>query len=257
MSSVNEWVVREYFESLGFLVSQPRKYVTPGRQKTADEEVDLIAFNPRVGEQVRPSRIVWTTADVKSVSRAVVGVRGWHTERFYAKTFEQAPDILRFVEQPSVRFAAKLLGSDDMLKVLCIPRLPASGELKEETIALLKEKGIDGVISFRTMLLELIRHVDTNRNYEKSDLLQIIRLLKNYELLKDDQMELFARRRRTSRARRRVADTNGEASPGAASSETVPEEEEPAALKTPTGEKDRAQQETPPEAPAEESTESN
>jgi len=202
MSSVNEWVVREYFECLGFLVSQPRKYVTPGRQKTADEEVDLIVFNPRVSQQKRPSRIVWTSADVSAVSRAVVGVRGWHTERFYAKTFEQAPDILRFVEKASVSFAAKLLGSKDMLKILCIPRLPASGELKDETIKFLKEKGIDGVISFRTMLLELIHHVDTNRNYEKSDLLQIIRLLKNYDLLKGDQMELFARRRRKRKAKR-------------------------------------------------------
>jgi hypothetical protein len=202
MSSVNEWVVREYFESLGFLVSQPRKYVTPGRQKTADEEIDLIVLNPRVSEQTRPSRIVWTSADVGSVSRAVVGVRGWHTERFYAKTFEQAPDILRFGEQASVRFAAKLLGSKDMLKILCIPRLPASGKLKEETIRLLKDKGIDGVISFRTMLQELISHVDTNRNYEKSDLLQIIRLLKNYDLLKGAQMELFGRRRRRKRVKR-------------------------------------------------------
>ena len=63
----------------------------------------------------------------------------------------------------------------------------SSGELKRKTIEVLQNKGIDGVISFRTILLELITQVDIKKNYEKSDLLQIIRILKNYDLLKDSQ----------------------------------------------------------------------
>ncbi len=74
--------------------------------------------------------------------------------------------------------------------------LPASGELNKKTTDLLKKKGVDGVISFRTMLAELIMRVDIKRNYEKSDLLQIIRLLKNYDLIKDNQLELFGKRRK-------------------------------------------------------------
>ncbi len=76
-----------------------------------------------------------------------------------------------------------------MAKILCLPRLPVSGELREKTIGMLKEKGVDGIISFRTMLWELVSRVDINKNYDKSDLLQVVRLLKNYDLLKDDQME--------------------------------------------------------------------
>jgi hypothetical protein len=38
--------------------------------------------------------------------------------------------------------------------------------------------------------------VATNRNYVKSDLLQTLRLLKNYDLLKDPQMELKLRSRK-------------------------------------------------------------
>ncbi len=30
MSDVNEWVVREYFEALGYFVSQPCKYTVGG-----------------------------------------------------------------------------------------------------------------------------------------------------------------------------------------------------------------------------------
>ena len=197
MSAVNEGVVREYFELLGYLVTQPRKYVVPGRQKQAEEEVDLVVFNPGVAEQVVPETMVWETSDLKRVSRAVVGIRGWHTERFYVSTFEQTPEILRFAETESMRYAEKLLASESLAKILCLPRLPASGDLKQQTIDVLRAKGIDGVISFRTMLLELVGRVETKRNYEKSDLLQVIRLLKNYDLLKDPQMELFGGKKRS------------------------------------------------------------
>ncbi|MDA0990206.1 MAG: hypothetical protein O3A51_05585 [Verrucomicrobia bacterium] len=200
MSAVTETIVKEYFESLGYLISQPRKYTVPGRAKKADEEVDLVVFNPTVVEHRVPESFVWTTADLKTVSRAVVGVRGWHTDRFYTSTFEKTPEILKFLQPDSVRFAAKILGSSDMAKVLCLPKLPASGEMKKQTISFLKAQGIDGVISFHTILAELVIKVDTKKNYEKSDVLQVIRLLKNYELLRESQLELFGGKRRRKRA---------------------------------------------------------
>jgi len=49
------------------------------------------------------------------------------------------------------------------------------------------------------MLAELVAKVDTKKNYEKSDLLQIIRILKTYDLLKSPQMELFEKKRRRKR----------------------------------------------------------
>lgn len=44
------------------------------------------------------------------------------------------------------------------------------------------------------MLAELIDRVDVNRNYEESDLLQVIRLLKNYDFVRSKQMDLFEKR---------------------------------------------------------------
>jgi hypothetical protein len=41
----------------------------------------------------------------------------------------------------------------------------------------------------------LIDQIEVNRNYQKSDLLQIIRILKNYDFLKEPQLELFKPRR--------------------------------------------------------------
>ncbi|MBM4142906.1 MAG: hypothetical protein FJ225_04830 [Lentisphaerae bacterium] len=199
MSAVNEWVAREYFEAIGFLVSQPCKFVVPGRHKTAEEEIDLLVFNPAATEHRVPEEIVWETRHLSTVARAVVGVRGWHTERLYVSRIEKSPEVLRFVESEPVRLASGRLGTESVARVLCLPALPASGEMKKNVVRVLREKGIDGVISFRTMLLELVSRVETHRNYDKSDLLQVIRLLKNYGLLRDPQMELFGRRRRRAR----------------------------------------------------------
>lgn len=223
MPAVNECIVRDYFEHLGYFVSQPRKYTVPGRPKTADEEIDLIVCNPLVTEHRIPERVVWTSEELRTVGCAVIGIRGWHTDRFSATTFEQSPDILRFAEEESLRTAQARIGPCPVAKVLCMPHLPASEELREKTLLMLREKGIDGILQFPTMLAELMGWVDVNRNYEKSDVLQVIRILKAYGLLADPQMELFGRRRgrgakagRAKRAERGQRTAEGEvpAEPG-------------------------------------------
>lgn len=55
---------------------------------------------------------------------------------------------------------------------------------------------MDAVIPFRTMLADLVTRTEANRNYQKSDLLQTIRILKNYDFFKEPQMELFKTRRK-------------------------------------------------------------
>ena len=80
---------------------------------------------------------------------------------------------------------------DDLLKVLVLPGLPTENPYREQSMELLKEKGVDGIISFRSMLLDILARVEINRNYQKSEILQVLRILKNYDLLSDPQMELF------------------------------------------------------------------
>ncbi len=199
MSAVNEWIVREYFEHLGYLVNQPCKYVPSGRNMRVEEDLDLLVSHPQVVEHKLPTQMVWTSADLETVGRAVVGVRGGHSERFYAGSFEQSPDVLRYAERSARLSAASRLGGEPLAVILCIPELPVSDDLREKTLAGLREHGVDGVITFRTMLLELVSAVGVNRNYEKSDLLQILRILKAYGLVKDPQLEFFEKRGRKGR----------------------------------------------------------
>jgi len=196
MAAVSEWIVREYFEAQGFLVQQPRKYVVAARSKRIEEEIDLVVFNPHAQQHETREDLLWRGTDLRKIKRAVVGVRGWHTDRFSVTTLKLSPEILRFAEADVVRQAEQLLGEGPVAKILCAPDLPASGRLRQETLDYLHDKGVDGIILFRNMLLELTSHVEANRSYEKSDLLQVLRILKNYGLLKDSQMELFGRKRK-------------------------------------------------------------
>ena len=205
MASVNEWIAREYFEMLGYMVIQPCKYAVTGRSKRIEEETDLIVLNPLIAEHVLPQHLLWTTGDLKKIARAVIGVCGWHTERFYPAMFENLPEIVRFAGDESLKMAARRLGNNQIAKILCLPQLPVAQKLKDDTLRILKAKGIDGILEFRTMLAEIISRVDKNRNYEKSDVLQIIRILKNYDLFKEAQLELFTGKR-TIQRRRKLAD---------------------------------------------------
>ena len=41
------------------------------------------------------------------------------------------------------------------------------------------------------MLIDILDKIETNQNNSKSDTLQVMRILKNYDLLKDSQLDMF------------------------------------------------------------------
>ncbi len=165
------------------------------REKTADEEIDFLVHNPHADAAAGPPGFILEPDDMKRIARAIVVVKPWHTERFGPSVVSKK-QLLKFVEKRSLEAADRRLGHDGpLLKLLVLPELPANETLKAKTIELLRAAGVDAIIIFRTMLLQLIGSVEVNRNYAKSDLLQIIRLLKLYNLLKSPQLELFGRKR--------------------------------------------------------------
>jgi hypothetical protein len=80
--------------------------------------------------------------------------------------------------------------------ILIVPALPQAEDARLQSIDLLRAKGIDAVIPFRTMLTDLVDQTEINRNYQKSDLLQVIRVLKNYDFFREPQLELFKSKRK-------------------------------------------------------------
>ena len=203
MASVNELIVRDYLEAAGLLVRQPRKYQVIARAKGIHEEVDFLAVNPsavepRAGGEGGDS-MWWGMPELLRCRGVMVAVRGWHSEKFTAAMLASSPDVYRFAEPESVRASAAELGVEQPAKVLCMADLPSDPDQRREALDFLKSRGIDGVLLFRRMLLELAERVDAKKNYDKSDLLQMLRILKAYDLLKSGQLDLFApagRRRR-------------------------------------------------------------
>jgi hypothetical protein len=219
MPAVNESIVREYFETLGFLVQQPNKHIVQARAKRPEEEIDFVVFNPQASAQDLPGRILWTSQDFRKIQRAVVSVRGWHTDRFSLAILKDAPEIFRFVDRKVVSRAEQILGGGPVARVLCVPALPVAREAREQALEMFRDRGVDGVLPFRTLLSELIALVDINCNYEKSDFLQALRILKNYDLIKDAQLELFGRSRKAS-PRSRARKVSGESDAPAGGSGT-------------------------------------
>ena len=199
MAAVSETIVREYFELNEFLVRQHRKYIA--QTKGEDDDIDFFVVNPHPAAREKELPFVLASADLRFIERAIVVVKGWHTETFSSAVLAHAPEIFRFVEPKVFQQAVRAFGKDGApLKILVVPALPQNAQAREQSIALLRSKGIDAVIPFRTMLADLLNAVEVNRNYQKSDLLQSIRILKNYDFLKEPQMELFKskRKRRSS-----------------------------------------------------------
>jgi hypothetical protein len=195
MAAVSETIVREYFELHGFFVRQQRKYVTPARHE--DDEIDFLVINPQPDRSTSTLSFVLTSKDLPAIARAVVVVKGWHTETFGPAMVTHAPEIFRFAESVAFRQASLTFGQGPPpAKILVVPALAQSKQTQEQVAQLFRSKGIDAVIPFRTVLADLIESIEVNRNYQKSDLLQTIRILKNYDFLKGPQLELFRPKRR-------------------------------------------------------------
>lgn len=208
MSAIDEGIVREYFEQNGFLVRQPRKYQVSARRKTGNEEVDLMVFNPTWSRGARKPGFFLFSSELPFVRQGVVAVKGWHTGVFTPTMLRSSPEIFGFLEENVLKDVSRLfpsVASDDatggFTKILVLPSLPTAEPFRTQSVELLKERGVDAIISFRAMLLDLLENVEVNQNYTKSDTLQVMRILKNYDLLKDTQLDLLPERNSSRRAR--------------------------------------------------------
>ena len=198
MSAIDEGIVREYFEQNGFLVRQARKYQVSARRKTGDEEIDLVVYNPAWRRGSRRPDFFLFSSELEFVQRAIVAVKGWHTGVFTPATLKNSPEIFRFLEEKVLKEATIFFPPDPaddaggtLTKILVLPSLPTAEPFRSQSVELLKAHGVDAIISFRAMLLDILDKIEINQNYSKSDTLQVMRILKNYDLIKDTQLDMF------------------------------------------------------------------
>ena len=203
MAGFDENIVREYFELNGFFVRQLRKYLVQSRKKRADEEIDLLVYNPNAPLDGVTAGFQLFSADMAKIRRAIVVVKAWHTSRFTPAMLKSSSRVFDFLKKEVLNKAetyfsfdesevdTEVVGSGRFSKILVLPSLPTSDPQRSESIELLKERGVDGIITFSTILENLLRNVEVNHSYQKSDLLQLMRILKIYDMVKEPQMNLF------------------------------------------------------------------
>jgi len=199
MAAISETIVREYFELHEYLVRQYRKHVAPAGRE--DDDIDFLVVNPQPQTRDKDLPFVLSSADLPFIERAIIVIKAWHTEIFSPALLTNAPELFRFLEKKTFRqIVSAFEGKMPVLKVLVVPVLPREAQAREQSIAILRSKGIDAVISFPTMLADLVNHTEARRNYQKSDLLQTIRILRTYDFLKEPQLELFKSKARRARS---------------------------------------------------------
>jgi hypothetical protein len=197
VSAIDETLVREFFELNGFLVRQLAKHQVHARRRRGDESIDLVVYNPRPTAPGFTGEFHVFPSTLRSIRHAVISVVGSHTERLSLARLRSSPELFDFLSSESLLAAQREFPVEEaglfpeLTRLLVIPGLPESEEQKAETIRCLRERGVDGILAFRTLLLDLVSKVEINNNYRKSDVLQVIRLLKNYQVLPpDSQLEL-------------------------------------------------------------------
>lgn len=200
MLRVDEQVVTEYLEQNGFLVRALRKSRIQSK-KAVDEGMDLYARNIAYRTGARSPNFMLFSSELRYVESVLVCVRGWYTEKAAVASMSSGTDVLRYLETNVIKKVGKWFEVDKHvdfgtqsppLKILVAPVFPAQEPHRSQCVELLKGKGVDGILSFKSMLLDLIDRVDTRQVYEKSALIQTLRTLKTFDLVKDSQMDLLS-----------------------------------------------------------------
>ena len=204
MSGFDENIVREYFELNGFFVRQVPKYSIQSRKKSFNEVVALLINKPDVIKEQTITNFQLFSADMESIQKAVVVVRSWYLCEFSPELLKSSSKLFNFLKknvfnQSEEYFSKESFENDKIWEsisnsysnIIVLPGLPSNDPHRSESIEILKANGIDGIITYSTVLESLLRQVQANIIYQKSDLLQLMRILKIYNMVKDPQMTLF------------------------------------------------------------------
>lgn len=186
MADVDLQLVREFFELNQFQVT------THWRQH--DEQVHPDGGLQLYVENAQPVEdghldVVLHPADLKHLKYAVIEVRAWHTDRFYASVIESNPIVTQFSEPWALAPARDFFGTDQFKTVLVVSELPRSPEHRVHALQRLAQTGVHHLIEFPAILQDLTQRVVLNGMYTGSPTLQLLQLLKRYKLLRQQQLE--------------------------------------------------------------------
>ena len=194
-------LMEAYFESNGFLVRQAGKPESQINRKKQEALTSLAIFNPRVAENSYGMGLRFYTSDLNKIRAGLVSLIGWGNSEFTNGMLNNDGLLLKFFKKvvkenrlqksfnPSPELAESGMGA--FLRLLVVPALPQSESKAGEVFKILQEAGVDGVLTLRSMLENLLRQSEPANIYTGKPFFQVLRMLKAYDLAKDPQLEMF------------------------------------------------------------------
>jgi len=175
-------LVREFLEMEGFFV-----YPLKRNSGKRENPYDLFFTNPQVLKR-EPSFFL-DSFSIRGIRQGVIKVLGWHREVFTLSLLKKLMD-LEMDGMSSVKGKNYPRSKAKPKKILALSRVTSSPEGRQNLEKFLKEKGINYVITFETLFRGLLDKIKENQNYT-SPLLEILRILKTYRMIKTPQLKFF------------------------------------------------------------------
>lgn len=187
MAEIDLQLVREYFELNRFRVHT--HWPQHDRDGGADSGAQLYVENAAPAEAGETEPIL-QPEHLGRLHRAVVEVRPWHTDRFYASLIEANPVLTQFAEPWALGHAQDFFGTDDFKTILVISELPRTAEQRDHLARRLAQTSLHHIFEFPAILKDLAERVALSGTYTGSPTLQLLQHLKRYRLLRNQQLEL-------------------------------------------------------------------
>lgn len=188
-----------YFELNGFLV---RRGFSAGLGTAGTAFPSLIVRNLKEEEleETFTFGFQWFSSDILKTRRAVVAIvgadlfdlgnRAIKQDKRLFQALKKRVDSKQAFEFPwdSIEAQGELNGHR---KLVLLPVLPKTEPYRNDFCDILSKKGADGVITFRTLLDNMIQQLDHLEDSQLSSHMRMLRVLKQMDLLKIPQMDLF------------------------------------------------------------------
>ena len=189
MSDINVQLVRDFFELNAFHAMTFWQH-DHARTRTTEHGLQLFVENTTAPVPVRSLECVLRPGDVAGIDRAIVEVRAWHADRIYASVIESNTVLFDVAGDEARIRARQVFGGAPYKTILVISELSPSLEPRQRAITLLQQGSIDHVIEFPTLLHDILEKISAYVSYSPSQTLQTLRLLKRYDFIRRQQLEL-------------------------------------------------------------------
>ena len=194
-------LAKAYFESNGFLVRQAGTHPQEPAKKKVVPLPTIAVFNPNGSDNGIDLNFRMFTGDLVGVKSALVSLLGWGNSCFTNDCLTSDARLMKFfkaeasAEQLNLNFNPSPVlaesGLGDFLRILVIPHFPRNEQKAKVLTESLKEAGVDGVLTLRSIFENLLRQASPARNFINQDILHILKLLKAYDLVKEPQLDIF------------------------------------------------------------------